>query len=224
MSKRELGARRSTRLALQIPVILTSLDPAYSFRKECKTAIVNAHGCGVIVPQLLNNQTPVKVELVLNGATKRGRVVLAIPLENFSWFLGVEFDTQAIFGDRKAAPIDPELYKQPKFSIATRPASDGCVITHSPVAVARGDESPIFIDHGNLWQRSTSRAVMGNPRFSSSTPGRDLVVDRCWIPLEPRWTEAQSIGLRAARCQRQGPPHPQGLLNDPSGHRPPLNE
>ena len=79
------GARRPRRLGLQIPVIRTSLDPAYCFRKECKTAIVNAHGCGIIVPQLLNHQTPVTVELASNGATKRGRL-LAIPLlEHFSW-------------------------------------------------------------------------------------------------------------------------------------------
>jgi hypothetical protein len=74
-------ARRSTLLSLQIPVIVTSRDPAWDFRKECKTVVVNAHGCGVIVPQLLlKNQTPVMVELVSNGAGKKGRVVLAIPL------------------------------------------------------------------------------------------------------------------------------------------------
>jgi hypothetical protein len=100
-------ARRSTRLALQIPVILTSLDPAWAFRKECKTAVVNAHGCGIIVPQLLNNQTPVTVELASNGANKNGRVVLAIPLlENFSWLLGVEFDSPGNFWEVEHPPAD----------------------------------------------------------------------------------------------------------------------
>ena len=80
------------------------------------------------MPQLLNNQTPVTVELVSNRATRRGQVVLAIPLlENFSWFLGVEFDTPGnLWGsksrqqtglperrkrsdaERLLAPIDPE--------------------------------------------------------------------------------------------------------------------
>ena len=99
-------ARRPTRLALQIPVIRTSLDPAYCFRKECKTAIVNAHGCGIIVPQLLNHQTPVTVELASNGATKRGRL-LAIPLlESFSWLLGVEFDSPGNFWKIEHPPAD----------------------------------------------------------------------------------------------------------------------
>jgi hypothetical protein len=107
LEKPKHAARRSTRLALQIPVILTSLDPACDFHKECKTVFVNAHGCGIIVPQLLNHQTPVTVELASNGATKRGRVVLAIPLlENFSWFLGVEFDSPENFWGVENPPGD----------------------------------------------------------------------------------------------------------------------
>jgi hypothetical protein len=107
LDNRKTPGRRSTRLALQIPVILTSLDPAYSFRKECKTAIVNAQGCGIVVPQLLDNQTPVTVELVSNGASRRGHVVLAIPLlENFSWLLGVEFDCPGNFWEVENPPAD----------------------------------------------------------------------------------------------------------------------
>ena len=107
LEKRKHPARRSTRLSLEIPVVVTSLDPACDFHKECKTVFVNAHGCGIIVPQLLNNQTPVTVELVSNGANKNGRVVLAIPLlENFSWFLGVEFDSPGNFWEVENPPAD----------------------------------------------------------------------------------------------------------------------
>ena len=76
MERRKSPARRSTRLALQIPVIVTSLDPALAFRKECKTAVVNAHGSGIIVPQMLNYQTPVTVELVSNGAKRTAGLCL----------------------------------------------------------------------------------------------------------------------------------------------------
>jgi hypothetical protein len=107
LETRKNTARRSTRLSLQIPVVVISLDPACDFRKECKTEFVNAHGCGIIVPQLLNNQTPVAVELVSNGANKKGRVVLAIPLlENFSWLLGVEFDSPGNFWKIEHPPAD----------------------------------------------------------------------------------------------------------------------
>jgi hypothetical protein len=107
LESRTQGGRRSTRLSLQIPVVITSLDPAYAFRKECKTVVVNANGCSVIVPQLLNNQTPVIVELVSNGASKNGHVVFAIPLsENFSWLLGVEFDSPGRFWEVEHPPED----------------------------------------------------------------------------------------------------------------------
>jgi hypothetical protein len=107
LERRKSPARRSTRLALQIPVIVTSRDPVLAFRKECKTAVVNAHGSGIIVPHLLNYQTPVTVELVSNGAKKNGRVVLAIPLlENFSWLLGVEFDSPGNFWEIENPPAD----------------------------------------------------------------------------------------------------------------------
>jgi hypothetical protein len=100
-------ARRSTRRSLEIPVVITSLDPTCDFRKQCKTGFVNAHGCGVIVPQLLKNQTPLMVELVSNGASKKGRVVLTVPLlENFSWLLGVEFDSPGNFWEVEHPPAD----------------------------------------------------------------------------------------------------------------------
>ena len=49
-----------------------------------------------------------------------------------------------------------------------------------------------------------SRAVMGNPRFSSSTPSRAPVVDRYWLPLEPigpRRGGPSNPGLNAVSAQ-----------------------
>ena len=105
--RRKNDARRSTRLALQIPVILTSLDPTYSFRKECKTAFVNAHGCAIIVRERLPDETPVMLRLVSNGALKKGRVVLAVALlESLSWLLGVELDNPENFCELENPPAD----------------------------------------------------------------------------------------------------------------------
>jgi hypothetical protein len=69
--------------------------------------VVNAHGCGVIVPERLKNETPVMLNLVSNGAIKNGRVVLAIPLlEDLSWLLGVEFDSPGNFWEVENSPTD----------------------------------------------------------------------------------------------------------------------
>ncbi len=90
------NVRRSTRLSRQIPVVITSLDPARNFCGEYETIVVNAHGCGVIVRELLEKETPVTVELVSNGRSKKGRIVLVISLvEGTSWLVGLEFDNPA---------------------------------------------------------------------------------------------------------------------------------
>ena len=100
-------ARRSTRLGLQIPVVVTSLDPARDFYQECKTAFVNAHGCAIVVRERLADETPVILKLISNGALEKGRVALAIALpESASWLLGVEFESPENFWQVENPPAD----------------------------------------------------------------------------------------------------------------------
>ncbi len=88
--------------------MITSLDPARNFCGEYETIVVNAHGCGVIVRELLEKETPVMVELVSNGRSKKGRIVLVISLvEGTSWLLGLEFDNPAgDFWEIENPPVD----------------------------------------------------------------------------------------------------------------------
>jgi hypothetical protein len=51
--ERKKNVRRSTRLARQIAIVITSLDPALNFSGKYDTVVVNAHGCGVILPERL---------------------------------------------------------------------------------------------------------------------------------------------------------------------------
>src|ERR1700756_1217047 len=90
--------RRPPRLSLQIPVVITCIDPSRNFREECNTVVVSAHGCGVILHERLQNETPVTVKLVSNGRSKKGRIVLAISvIDNTSWLLGLDFDSPENF-------------------------------------------------------------------------------------------------------------------------------
>jgi len=105
--KSKNDVRRSTRLSLTIPVVVTCLDPSLDFRDECKTVVVNAHGCGVIVHVRLKNETPVIVKLISNGRSKKGRIVLAIPvIDNTSWLLGLDFDSPENFWGIETPPAD----------------------------------------------------------------------------------------------------------------------
>src|SRR5260370_28038058 len=105
--ERQNDGRRSTRLARQISITITSLDPAYDFRVECTTVVINAHGCGVIIREQLFKDTMVIVKLVSNGRRKKGRVVLSIPLnENTSWLTGLEFDSPSNLWEIENPPAD----------------------------------------------------------------------------------------------------------------------
>jgi hypothetical protein len=70
------NTRRSTRLSLQIPVVIGSLDPAQNFVGKYETVVVSAHGCAIIVREQLEKETPMTVELVANGRIKQARVVV----------------------------------------------------------------------------------------------------------------------------------------------------
>ena len=90
------NARRSTRLSRRIPVVITSLDPEQKFSGKHDTVVVNAHGCGIILPVQLKNKTPVSVELILNGRSKTARVALVLSIiDGASWLAGLEFDHPA---------------------------------------------------------------------------------------------------------------------------------
>ena len=87
------NVRRSTRLSRRIPILVTSLDPAQNFSAKCETAVVNAHGCGFVLPKRLEKATVVTVKLISSGRTKIARIALAITIvEGASWLLGLEFD------------------------------------------------------------------------------------------------------------------------------------
>ena len=88
------NVRRSTRVSRQIPVVITSLDREQSFSGKYDTVVVNAHGCGVILPVQLRNRTPVSLELIANGRSKTAKIVLLISVaKDVSWLVGLEFDS-----------------------------------------------------------------------------------------------------------------------------------
>jgi hypothetical protein len=100
-------ARRSTRISREIAIEITSLDPAFDYRAECTTVMINAHGCGVILREPLRKGLPVMVKLVSNGQIKKGRVVFGVPLPDASpWLTGIEFENPSNFWGNTNHPAD----------------------------------------------------------------------------------------------------------------------
>ncbi|HEY1660207.1 MAG TPA: hypothetical protein VGG14_17780 [Candidatus Sulfotelmatobacter sp.] len=74
--------RRGTRLRVEIPLTLTSMDRRHPLSAECVALLVNPQGCGVRASQALPLETPVFLGDLPGGATASGRVASCLPLGN----------------------------------------------------------------------------------------------------------------------------------------------
>jgi hypothetical protein len=106
--KTQHAIRRSTRLPLEIPVEVTSLDPGPPFSVLSNTTLVNAHGCGLIAPLALPRGVPVRLEIVSAKRHTTARVADVVPLggDPETWLVGLELDVPGNFWGIEYAPSD----------------------------------------------------------------------------------------------------------------------
>lgn len=98
--------RRSSRVPVAVPVLVTSLNPATHFSEICETLVVNAHGCAL--------RSPVKLDpgAALHLHSKEGRETLAKvvdcrPIDNQrDWMLAARLDRPENFWGLKSCPED----------------------------------------------------------------------------------------------------------------------
>ena len=74
------ATRRSTRLRVEIPVSVTSLDRMRPFADECLAVIVSAQGCGFRCARALQTETPILLSELPGGGSVTARVVNCLPL------------------------------------------------------------------------------------------------------------------------------------------------
>jgi len=92
---------------VNVPILVTSLEPESKFSEVCETLVVNAHGCSM--------KSPVKLDagVLLHFHSKDGRettakVVYCEPLDSdhTGWRLGARLDRPQNFWGLKATPTD----------------------------------------------------------------------------------------------------------------------
>jgi len=66
--------RRSTRIRVEIPVTVTSLDRMRPFAETCMVLVVSAQGCGFRSSQALPIETPIIIGGLPGGASVTARV------------------------------------------------------------------------------------------------------------------------------------------------------
>jgi len=133
--------RRSTRLPLEIPLHVTSLDPKISFAEDCNTVTVNAHGCGLISSKKLAAGTRVRLEIVSDKQSTTARVLDVVPLndDNTSWLLGMEMEQAGNFWGIKYAPAD---WAEEEPALAPAPVSSGTAVAKPAEAKAAPAKKP----------------------------------------------------------------------------------
>ncbi|MFZ0320358.1 MAG: hypothetical protein WAL56_14640 [Candidatus Sulfotelmatobacter sp.] len=72
--------RRSTRLRVQIPLLVTSMDRRHAFSAQCVALVVSPQGCGIRTSQALSIETPVLLSGLPGGGSASGRVANCLPV------------------------------------------------------------------------------------------------------------------------------------------------
>jgi len=102
------ATRRSTRIRVQIPVSVTSLDRMRPFAEKCMALIVSAQGCGFQTSQALQAETPILLSNLPGGGSVTARVV----------------NCQALGSDGKQFLIGASLYTHGNVWGITNPPDD----------------------------------------------------------------------------------------------------
>jgi hypothetical protein len=74
------ATRRSTRMRVEIPVTVTSLDRLRPFAEQCVALIVSAQGCGFRSSRALPTETPIMLSDLPAGGSVTARVANCLPL------------------------------------------------------------------------------------------------------------------------------------------------
>jgi hypothetical protein len=100
-------SRRSSRVPIAVPLLVTSLDPTNDFSEVCETLVVSAHGCAIRSPM------EVKAGIPVHFHTKDGRQMMAriIDCQRMgskpeAWRLGAQLDAPDNFWGLNPCPED----------------------------------------------------------------------------------------------------------------------
>ncbi len=76
------AARRSTRIRVEIPVSVISLDRMRPFAENCTVLVASAQGCGFRSSRALPLETPIMLSGLPGGGSVTARVANCLPLGN----------------------------------------------------------------------------------------------------------------------------------------------
>jgi hypothetical protein len=102
------SGRRSTRIRLQIPLRVTSLDPAIQFSESGHTLVVNTQGCGVRLSRALEPGLAISLDELPGGQAIPARIANCVPLGSGGqwWMVGIALDEPGNVWGVQPTPTD----------------------------------------------------------------------------------------------------------------------
>jgi len=99
--------RRSSRIPMNVPVLVTSVTAPHAFSEMCETLVVNAHGCALRSASKLDAGAPVHFQ-TNDGKWTMAHIVDCQPLNHgrTSWMLGAKLEQPANFWGLENCPED----------------------------------------------------------------------------------------------------------------------
>jgi len=118
------ATRRSTRLRVEIPVSVTSLDRMRPFAEKCVVLVASAQGCGFRSSRALQLETPVMIGDLPGGGSITARVANCLPLGNDGFLIGAALYNQGNVWGIADAPEDWNVTaKEDPVAASPQPAS-----------------------------------------------------------------------------------------------------
>ena len=102
------ATRRSTRIRVEIPVSVISLDRKRPFGDRCMVLIASAQGCGFRASEALEIETPIMLSGLPGGGSVTARVANCLPLGNDGkyFLIGAALYTHGNFWGIENPPAD----------------------------------------------------------------------------------------------------------------------
>jgi hypothetical protein len=130
------ATRRSTRLRVEIPVTVTSLDRKHPLAAKCMALVVSPQGCGFRTEKALPLETPVLLSDLPGGGSASARVANCQPLGN----------------DGKRFLIGVSLYNHGNvWGIANPPEDWNCATTASAPSADASPNTKTTTKSKNAW-------------------------------------------------------------------------
>ncbi len=131
--------RRSSRVPVNVPIRVTSMEPDAQFSAICETLVVNAHGCALRFPMKLDAGSALRFHN-RGGRQAVAYVVVCQPMgsDGKGWVLGARLDRPENFWGLESCPEDWQVIEMPPVQVS--PKTDA-VVVRRPEAVSKASQA-----------------------------------------------------------------------------------